>query len=747
MEKDLTLKKKKIDEEKKLIQAKCISRLKANGLNNEQAKYILENKGHNFEYLMPTKEKRLIVVVGEFGIGKSFAVNKINLSLLLRAERDIDFPIPITLNASQLSADIQNYLETLILDNSKEYWIIVDGMDEVALSLSTNILENMRIAIERWDNLYVILTSRPLIIFNEISEKVFIKGLSEKESQELVNNINTGAQLQNINFYNLPKEIRDVSRRPLFAILLGIYFNRKSNKLPSTKGELLTFFIENALEKIKVREYETKKLLMKLAVESTNNGNIPVKKTEIGDYEDTKNLLNSEIVIEENGYLTFVLPIISQWFAAKALSESMITVDEIISKNSLDYWKYPLVILLSMFNENKFNEILCVIVEKDAGFASILVEESTEKWGGNKDLKLLTSQETVLKIRMSMNYWTKSLGNLANIIAPVDIYGKLLPLGLEKKDGWIETAWYRGNETKPDIVFFDNHKYEPGWGIYRSSNPGDGASWYWRWTLDELKDNLTKQIKNRSLPICTEIIYKELMWCTSLKITNRGSLFNEKIDAKQVRSILDHKYQHAEFIRVDKNLVPKSMYIEYLDELESGGIQLIECPLLGPDIEEPTDNWVWSSYTDERLYSRTLQIYQEVIIGYKEVVETFFPFLKKRLEKYILYPFILKGEFEVPEKFPARSVGPGLKWYLEPLPFDSKEFVIDIKMTKRNKKNNNDNILYELDQIIKKHRPDSSSWLGASHNGQVLDIFGSSPVTNIIYEWLERDLAKINWIQ
>jgi predicted esterase len=746
LEKDIVIKKKTIDEQRKLTLAKSIARLKANGLDRDQAVYLLENKQYNFEYLKPTDEKRLVVIEGEFGLGKSFAIDKIFLDLLLRAENEFEFPIPISINAAQLDIDVQRFLEKKVLDNSKRYWIIVDGMDEVSVSIASNILENMRVATERWENLRIILTSRPLSIFANIPEKVRMKGLSEEEALEVVNFINNQEKLYH--FYNLSKDIKVVIQRPLFTILFGLYLRKKNNLIPTTSGELLSYLIENALEKVEINESNTNQLLLNLAMISTSRGNVPVKKSDIGDIVEVRNLLNSGLIIEENGYISFVLPILNQWFAAKALSGNMIDINQIIEKGILDYWKYPLIILITIFKENTIDNIIQEIVEKEPGFASVLIEESIKKWGIHNDITSLSAQECGEKIRMTMSAWVKSLDILANFIAPVDIHLNILPIGVMKVDEWLNISWYWGRKKLPDINILDRSKYEFDWPSYRGARPGDSSSWYWRWTFEELRDNLTKIIKNKALPICTEIIYKELMWSTTLKILRKGSLYTKSICLNDIKSRLEKEYLNISDINVDKKRVPMSMYKEYIADLEREGISAVECPIPGGDIENPKDNWVWSVYSDEQLYLRTLKIYHEVIIGYKEIVETFFPVLKNRLRKYVLYPFTLKGDFEAPKETEGYSGGPGLNWHLEPLPLDYTDFILDIQMTTKDSDDFyiDDNNFYEIGKKIKEYRPDDCMWLGVTRTGQVLDIFGDTPVTDIIYKWLESDLKKINWI-
>jgi predicted esterase len=744
--KDIKEKKKNIDEQRKLIIARLIARLKANGLEKEEAEYILKQE-YNFEYLLPKDDKRLIVVVGEFGIGKSFAIDKIYLDLLKRAENELNFPLPLRLNAAQLNNNVQSFLESIILDDVKEYWIFVDGMDEVPLSFASNILENMRIAVERWKNIRIILTSRPLSILNDINEKIYMRGLREEEVLNLINYINNKNRLYHLNSF--PIDVKEAVRRPLFAILLGIYLRNNNSLIPNTSGDLLGFLIEKSLEKIDINDSNTQQLLMKLAVKTTSCGNIPVKKFEVGDIEDIKRLLNSGIVIEDNGYISFVLPILSQWFAAKAISEDLISIDQIIENNNIEYWKYPLIILMSIFKEKKnVDVILRKIVESDPGFAAILIEEGTRKWGIHNIKNPLSAFECGKKIKMAMTSWVKSLDILSEIIAPVDKNRNVLPIGVKKDDIWLTTSWYRGNNKIPEINLINNENFFM-WNNWRSARPGNESNWYWRWTLEELRDNLNKIIQNKALPICTEIIYKELMWSTTLKIVNKGSLFTKCISINEIKSRLKTRIFNEPFIKVDNSLVPTSMYIDYITSLEEKGIDIIECPLPGEDIENPKDNYVWSFYSDKQLYLRTIKIYENVVIGYKEIVETFFPYLKKRMKKYVLYPFLLKGEFRTPKNYGGNSIGPTLCWYLEPLPTDKSDFILDIEMLKgeKNSNFNREELFNELYEKTKKYRPDESNWMNASIRRQVLDIFCATPVTNIIYEWLKDDLKSINWIK
>lgn len=750
IEEDRMLKKKKIEEQKRFFRAKCIARFRANGLTKEQAVLLLDKK-YDFEYLKPNSEEKLVTIVGEFGVGKSFAVDRIYLDLLEKAEEDISFPIPVCINSTQMNSDIQRYIEKIIGNEEGEQWIIIDGMDEISLSLASKILEEARVAIERWENLKIVLTSRPLSIFNDIPERKSIRPLSEKESLDLINFLNSNGYKIN-KMISFPQNIKEAIKRPLFAIILGLYLEKSEVIAPTSIGDLLAYLIEHSLEKINVNEEHTRRLLMRLAKLTTSRGNTSVKKSEVGSIDEIKGILDSGIVIEENGYLSFVLPILTQWFAAKAIAENLVNIEEIIEKeNNLDYWKYAIIILITVFNEEQIDNILRKLVEERPGFASIIIEEGIAKWGFQSNPVIFSPLECGEKIRMSMTSWVKALDILAYIIAPVNSTGEVLPIGVIKKEEWLSTSWYQGNRDIPKVNQLTLEKRSRDsieWPSYRGARPGDNLSWYWRWTLEELSGSLSKLIKNKSLPICSEIIYQELMWSSTLKITKKGSLYSGKISIEEVYKILEDEYGDFNIIELGNNILPLELYVEYLKELSVKSVKEITSPIPTADIENPSNNWVWSYYSHERLYLRTLKIFEEAIVGYREMVDTLFPTIKNRLRQYVLSPFVLKGELEIPPQSNDLYCGPTLDWYIEPLSLNENPQVeINLHVGDGKKSHYRDSILEEIHERIKEYRPFASEWLFPSHTGQVLDIYGDTPVTNLIYVWLEEDLKSIYWLK
>ncbi|AXR16908.1 alpha/beta fold hydrolase [Bacillus sp. E25] len=752
IEKEVFEKKKTINDQRIHSRARCIARWQASGLTKEQTNYLLENIEYEYEYLEPTVDKKISVIVGEFGVGKSFVADLMFQKYLNKAEEDLSLSIPIFFSSSQVVNNFQTLMESIInkvpCEEREEQLIIIDGMDEVSFSLASKTLDEVRIAAERWSNIRILMTSRPLSIFNDIPEKRTINSLSEQNVTKIISFL-SGSRYDYLLNQRFPKVIQDAIQRPLFAIILGTYLS-KNRHVPNSTGELLVYLIENSITKVNINKELTKKLLKELAVLTTNRGNVSIFKNEIGTIDEIQTLLDTGLVIENNGYLSFALPILAQWFAAQALSEKMTNIDEVINGDkNLDYWKYAIIILITVFKQTKVDSILTKIVEKNPGFASILIEESIANWGMESNISLPAALECGERVRESMRSWIKGFHGFSKFITPVDFDGDVLPIGVSVGDVWLTTSWYKGSEKIPkvnEILELRMNNF-PDWPSYRRARPGKNLNWHWRWSMEEVRDKLSKLIKEKSLPICTEVIFQELIWSMVLKITRKGALYTHTVSIEEIQEKLENQYKMVEFLDLHKKSYDLNILRDYIESLKTKNINVITSPIPGANIDKPSNTWVWNFYTSDQLHLRTIKIYEKAIIEYKQLVEILFPTIKNRLKKYVLYPYVFKGNLEVPNKTNDYRSGPSLEWYLEPLPIH-EEPKIEIGISKEKIRFfEDDSIMEEINEKIKKYRPQASEWLWASRTSQALDIYGSTPVTDLIYKWLEKDLKSIYWIK
>lgn len=754
IEKEDIEKKKKLHNLKLHSKARCFARWQASGLTKYQAEQFSQQVQYDYAYLEPSKDSPISIIVGEFGIGKSLVADLMFQKLLENIEENLDLPFPIFLKASTDIADFQKYIEKIMFDNmesTEEIHIIIDGMDEVNASLASKILEGVRISTGIWGNLRVVMTSRPIAIFSQLAENKIINKLSQQKSMEIISCL-LEQELDVGLISTWPETVKDAISRPLFAILLGTYLKKSDMMVPNSTGDLLVHLMGSSLSNTHINNENSRKLLKHLALLSTDRGNVPIHKNEVTTPDELKPLLDSRLVMERDGLVSFSLPILSQWFAALALADELKSIDDILSQNKMiEYWKYPLIIFITLFNYEKTSKVLPRIVESNPAFASILVHESIASWGLSEDVAPPPVLECGQRIRESMQSWVNGIGSLADNIAPVDSNNNVLPIGVSTDNGGLTASWYSGYKEiseVTDLIGLWQNIDRREWPSIRFARPGKSSNWAWRWTIDELKEKLSTLIKNKALPICSDAIYKETMWLIALTILNKGTLYSKGISLDEIEIVLQERYEDIPNLLIQHNYYDLTLFKEYVSKLKESGISILDSPWPESDLDEYSRGWIWDPYSPERLLERTKSIYEHAIKDYKQLVEVLFPTMKTRLKKYVLFPCVLTGNLEIPIQTNSYNCSPSLDWYLEPL-LQHEDSRVEITL------NDIDTSKYSFDSThleriyceIKRLRPHSAEWISANQTSQILEVYGATPVTDIVYKWIQSDLKSVYWVK
>jgi len=137
--------------------------------------------------------------------------------------------------------------------------------------------------------------------------------------------------------------------------------------------------------------------------------------------------------------------------------------------------------------------------------ASTFVHESLADQR-ERDLLLPPSQECGEQVRAAMAAWVEGIGPVAELAAPVDSDGQLLPLGALSSGAWLLTMWYQGNEPKQDVEELQEDvirlpSRQSGWVVGRDAVASRAAGWAWHWTFKELSREIKELVERRRLPI------------------------------------------------------------------------------------------------------------------------------------------------------------------------------------------------------------------------------------------------------
>ena len=708
--------------------ARCAARWQALGLPRELSFELARDQSvGEIPIELKGSDAQLVFVVGPVGSGKSLIVERLYQEAIQSAIQDPLAPIPVYLEARYLTGSILAAVESQIADISavreRGTLVILDGLDETAPAARSYLIQQARTLPFAWHGTRVVISSRPQYQGNAEDPNVLVPELTEEAAINLVTRI-SGNRLW---LSTLPAALAQAVRRPLFSVL---YAQNQDSRSP---GELLHNLVEKALQQPNSDRSLVFPALARLAVESLNRGYGKVPRSELG--RDVVNgLIASGLVSEINGYLTFPLVILTQWFAGIALQEGLVSIDEIASdKEMRERWRYPLVMLVSTGSHPAIMRSLEPIAAHDPGLAAQIVSESLSSWGADDSGPPPPATECSTRLQSTMAAWISGLGHLGELIAPKLEDGSIAQPSVLIRNEWITVTWCT-DERYAEIPHGEVRERIRRWLGFLTSRPGHQAGWAWRWSLDALIDRLDTRLERREFRFQTPSLQAENLWFAAkdLGISNRISLDEvEKLLRKTFWS--SNPYTSYQIRGASFSSEEIQEYYNNIRSLREKGVEWIEG---WPSSDKHTQGgWSWDYYSDERLLGRVRAVYEAALDGYTELVNTFFPELSTRFSNFAHFPAKLVGKLSPSQGFP----GPTLYWYFEPLSDGSKSSVdinLEAKLPDWPK---------NTSEIFQKIRDTKPSLIRTVYRSGGPQVFGRRPAAELAYEWLCEDLRDASW--
>lgn len=737
--------------------ARCIIRWRGVGLSREEAVLLFDdqNIGKADDALVERLKDQLVVITGDLGIGKSLVAERIHQKQIEAAQADNSAPIPVFLKASEAIGQF----EQILRDKAQAYGevnkrglsFVIDGADEIEPSVAYRILENARIAVEQWKLWSGIITSRKIAVFDELPEEFQLRELTEEEALKLASSI----AKHEIRNWGLPKSVVDSCRRPLFAILLGVY-RRRNSETPKTTAQLLQHLVTSALKKEPVGDAKTLTQVQRLAVDCTNQGTLAIRDTDIT--ENLEPLVSAGILTKFGHNLGFALPVYCEWFAAQALVEEVESVEKLTSSsNALERWRYALIIFTGVNSHNTVLRVLGPIAEYSPGFVASIINDAIEQWRKDELGHLGTPIESGRRIREVMERFVNGLGPLARSIAPVDETGTLHQMGVHQEDSWLTVAWSR-TTGEPNIIEMESgwsfgEPLDKKWAEVRQGHPASESTWAWRWVCDHLKGKLSAAVKNRIIMLPGGLVWKEQAWKDVCRIADQGGYNPTPISKNIVIDYLD-KYD-ASVGAIRRGIMGQGFTtgpITLHNNINTASVRAFVQGIAGdtitpvhppPDIDWRSQ-WPWNGYSKAQLLARVKSVIKSALDEYGALTQLAIGTLHRQLNVANFLPAKYVGMIEFPENENAFGNQPWIWHYLTPLPFGS-ENEVDIKF-KSNSTDNFDTDWHEVSKALRLLRKDNCDSAHAWFGQSVLDCFGPDPGTKLVYEWLEKDLRQVSLI-
>ena len=195
---------------------------------------------------------------------------------------------------------------------------------------------------------------------------------------------------------------------------------------------------------------------------------------------------------------------------------------------------------------DQIDEIIEPIVVNNPSVASVILDSAFgHLWYGNTDSDL-TAETFGQHIRRAMKAFTKGLGPLSELIAPVNERGEVKPLGVAKLNkGYYKTSWYEGSSDLQDVVDISSEEGPAirDWPRNLTRSRMDSPAWAWLDVKEQLKWPLENLLNCYGFPIQNSHFLHEAGWYLVSSVLDRHSLLENQFSTDEMKQVLQSMWK------------------------------------------------------------------------------------------------------------------------------------------------------------------------------------------------------------
>lgn len=706
------------------INEEIADRIIVSDIDSDKYKYILEKIADGKQYL-----------IGEFGSGKSHALLVLSLRLMKEYIEGKTKVLPLYVQGKEIAriGSIRQWIRDSQFDKS-EYILFVDGLDEIDYNFVGQLIEEINVLTLQNPQNKILVASRSLAILNLVEErKLSICPFTDRECWDLYNIVSESDGGEQA-FRWISENMKKTLAKPFFCIIFAL-FKSESKGWAKQDIDLIFALVTKSIQKIGQNVESAAIDLARIAAKAVDRNYADIHISEINFSSSIESVLETGLVSFANDYISFPLPIIAQWMAAKAIRCGIVSIDDIISnKYRMDKWMYTLSILFSQMSFEESLDFFSKIAYASPGTASRIIRDGIRF---DEMISLPPAYECGEKLRQTMQIWSDALGPLSEWIAPLNKYG-IRPIGVDVQNGWITYSWLRTEEKNQPVQVMSFDEMQKRIGCIHSRGVPAQATWPWIITFEYLSDNLKKAVQGHTIIVKEGQLEKEYLWGSLLRISGKSSLYEGKLELKNFDGY--RQFIGSRLIVNGKTVQADSIFC-LIDKLISKGITSITAPYPITD-KENKSGWIWGGYSAEKFLEKTQFIYGSAVNEYMRMADTVFSKLRDNLIGATLAPYKLVGRIKFYENSTTFGEAPQFMWYREALPYNEANCV-DIQFGDTNVSND---IFESLIRNNLRLRPAAKGERISCITLEYLDICKSTPVTDVVFSWLERELKGTGWI-
>ncbi len=721
------------------------------------------------------------VIEGPQGAGKTLASRRLFQKAVEHAKRDLSAVFPMFVYATDVKPDLWETIDR----NCKGYvdfrvqsvLVIVDGVDELGSVKANTLLREMESFIRANPKATLVATVRPTPGLKHNGTAITMPRLDDDEVVSLVGKI-SGVPPETLHPTSWSDSLLESSRSPLFSVMIGVWLRQSFEMRGLSSHELVEYLAQASLTESGGSGEDTDGLLQGLAVKAVTCG------SRVSPHEVTprlarqKQLADSRLVQETERGVDFALPIFREWYAARAILEGTILVNQIDLES--DRWTVPLSIAAHSDNTAVAQAVMTHLAAVNPSVAAAVLKEDESAWfkGGVESGAPAEATSIGEEISRTMRVWSKGLGPLFGVIGPVGPDGSVATLGVRVDGSRLGRSWYCGDEKLGPVVEF-NASHDPlkhdavnelkrVWPKWTISAVPPTKLWNWMITKGDLVRNLGEALSRRLLSNEVPDAVDELVW-EFAKAVGRGigqhsgaidigsvleKIQGFPVDNRTTLEMVGNVYGWSEF-NVDNRTTLEmagnvygwseiNIVSDRLSGLLKGGQEALSDPWPNADLAiKPGQRLL--RYSDKRLLERTQCIYGSALRIYRAIVEKWFTSFADRLLLYRLMPVRLEGQLLRGDR---DEVGMAtLSWRPVILPAEQCSSVVFNIGTRRETFEFDDVYFESQREAFARLRRGDTARLALFQTSTCLHVGNSRLATQLAYEWLSDELKNLGWTE
>ena len=707
------------------------------------------------------------VLVGPMGAGKSEIASLWWDEGLAIAQDNPETEIPVWFPPRQVIR-LRGLEDALVQaighDPKRPCRVVIDGLDGVSPSEASQLLYEARQLVETWPQVAVLATSRPGLPLRK-GEEVTVGPWSAERGLELVRLIvgDTGWNWRD-------PEAMDLLTSPLTALAVA------ARLLDGHDIRVSRLALLRGLPQAILRQHRPDKATPQLWAEMSRlagdiiSRSAPARAASFGNEALTWQLTDTGLVIENDGMLSFSLPLFEQHFGAQALTSGLVRFEAIADPVMFPRWRYAVAFAVSTSEPWQADDYMLRMARINPAAVSWILDEiaagknaaeSHPRPAGAPPARRPGTADAAEPdpaiartrlLRDALQALLEGFGSCRSDLVR-QIEGQLVQWGAQPfGDQYLAVYEARDRLPLPDIVLVPGDTWEnrlpDGWSsqtLYRY--PADFLG-RWTWARDRLERSLADAVQRRRLPLPPgSPLVAERLWALGLRVMQIGRKpHGPEIALADLREVLDGMLQRV-------NRTVRSTWRGGGEPVDSDDVRwmhshleqltgkALHCPWPAADQPSPRHRWRWQGYSPELASTVVAGILSDAVHGYQNLVTENFASFGSTLGLYSVLPVRVTGAVQLPQD-DVDGMHSGMMYELKPDHGPTGAAVTAVRLSLITDSGPG---RYAHDVTAPVDRKQAPFYRPVAHNTW-LPLGQLRPATNLAYQWLAADLHAVGWL-